>query len=113
MRMLLVTDDPLLAAGVLAAADEARMRVTVVSHADDVDAAARTSGPDAAAFDAEESFAPVVRSAFAFAALYPHVRVGVLAERAADRRAGPLLLVDRRRSPRELLGEFERVYIGS
>jgi hypothetical protein len=116
MRILLATDEESYADDVYAAADELGVDVTAMSTESDIETTARRIGANVVVFDAGDDFAPTARAASAFAAVHPHIVVGVVAtgvdDGLNDGRAGPVLVVHRWRSPERLLGKLSRAYAG-
>ena len=112
MRILLVTDDDKYADEVALAASLRGAELELAAVGDDLDAATSRHLPNVIVLDAHDSLARTSRTASIFAALYPRIAVVIVANRASERGAGGIRVVDKWRSAERLLHELELVFLG-
>jgi ActR/RegA family two-component response regulator len=112
MRILLVTDDGRYADDIATAATLRGVNLARVAVGDDLDAAARLRRPNIVVLDADNKIARTSRTATVFAALHPRIATVIVAERAPERIAGNVQVVDKRRSAERLLGDLEHALLG-
>jgi len=112
MRILLVTDDGRYAETLGSAASLQGVDLALAAIGDDLDAAATLHTPNVVVLDANNALARTSRSATVFAALHPLIATVIVANRASARSVGGVHVVDKRRSPKRLLGELEHAFLG-
>ena len=112
MRILLVTDDSRYADELASAASERGVDFAQAAVGDDLDLTTTAHAPNVVVLDAHDALARTSRTATVFAALHPQIATVVVANRAAKRRVGNVLVFDKWRSAERLLGELERAYVG-
>jgi DNA-binding response OmpR family regulator len=112
MRILLVSDDPTFADGVVSLATRRGLHVTSVSAEDDLDIATLRHAPNIVVLDAHDALRRTVRAATVFAAAHPGIAIVLVANGATTPSVSGLRLVDKWSSAERLLGEVERAYLG-
>jgi hypothetical protein len=112
MRILLVTDDSRYADELASAALLRGVDLAQAAVGDDLDVTATAHAPNVVVLDAHHALARTSRTATVFAALHPQIATVIVADRAAKRSVGSVLVFDKWRSGERLLGELERAYLG-
>jgi ActR/RegA family two-component response regulator len=112
MRILLVTDDVRYADELASAASQRGFDLAQAAVGGDLDLEATAQAPNVVVLDAHDALARTSRTATAFAALHPQIATVIVANRAAKRGVGSVLVFAKRRSTERLLGELERAYVG-